>query len=170
MWLLQRRTKVCNKFDFTSNTIAGEQREGGVCRGGAHRVALTCSKKQNPSLACKLELGNNFSLDLAAQPVCNILCCIVAASAPSCPKSSHPPPRPGCHIAATSYVWLMCRQAGKGWHRKRIQRAANVASQCYVPSRPDRKSCASFSKVPFTLPLTPLHTHKHTQLCLLEVT
>lgn len=74
---------------------------------------------------------------------------------PSCHKSSHPPQaRPGCHIAATSYVWLMCRQAGKGWHRKRIQRAANVASECYVPSRPDRKSCASFSKVPFTLLLT----------------
>lgn len=54
--------------------------------GRAHRVALTCSKKQNPSLACKLELGNNFSLDLAAQPVCNILCCIVAASAPFLPQ------------------------------------------------------------------------------------
>lgn len=123
--------------------------------GGAHRVALTCSKKQNPSLACKLELGNNFSLDLAAQPVCNILCCIVAASAPFLPQIQPPStPRPGCHIAATSYVCLMCRQAGKGWHRKRIQRAANVASQCYVPSRPDRKSSAGFSKVPFTLLLT----------------
>lgn len=118
--------------------------------------------KSRIPLALMLELGN-FSLDLAAQPVCNILCCIVAASAPFLPQIHLPSTflysRPGCHIAATSYVWLMCRKASKGRHRKRIQRAANVASECYVPSRPDRKSCASFSKVLFTLLLTLLHTH-----------
>lgn len=127
------------------------------------RVALTCSKKQNPLLLRMQQLGNNFALDLAAQPVCNILCCIVA-------EAPHHPSTYTLHSSnlllppALTVILLPLATSGSYAGRKRIQRAANVADECNVPSRPDRTSCASFSKVLFT------HTRTAMQVFLLEVT
>lgn len=61
--VLLRRTKVCNKFDFTSNARQG--REG--CELRLAGLPHTCSKKSKiPCLLRILELGNNFALDLAS--------------------------------------------------------------------------------------------------------